>query len=150
MASSTENVDWEERQELVPGGVKHMVNHLHGTGRFRPMGRKQGKVKGKKAAPKKQVTDKESALPPQGRKRKADTQPIPEDDSVEQAERRHTKRIRRSPEEAKLEREQRITTTVKPRAKPSYEYVEKSPVKCLKKRYIFRFERLIFGTQVPP
>ncbi|KAJ6489396.1 hypothetical protein DFH09DRAFT_1377521 [Mycena vulgaris] len=115
-------------------------------------GSKGGKRgKGKKAAPKKQVTDKgESAPPPRGRK--ADNQPVPEDDSAQQSDTRRTKRVRRSPEEAKLEREQRIATTIKPGAKPSYEYVEnlKSPVKRSKKRYIFRFECLIFGTQVPP
>ncbi|KAJ6569756.1 hypothetical protein DFH09DRAFT_1313546 [Mycena vulgaris] len=110
----------------------------------------KGSKGGKKAAPKKQVTEKESAPPPRGCKRKADTQPVPEDDSAEQAEGRRTKRVRRLPEEAKLEREQMISTTVKAGAKPSYEYVEKSPVKCSKKRYVFRFEHRIFGTQVPP
>ncbi|KAJ6460024.1 hypothetical protein DFH09DRAFT_1114969 [Mycena vulgaris] len=94
----------------------------------------KGSKGGKKAAPKKQVTEKESAPPPRGCKRKADTQPVPEDDSAEQAEGRRTKRVRRLPEEAKLEREQMISTTVKAGAKPSYEYVEKSPVKCSKKR----------------
>ncbi|KAJ6470551.1 hypothetical protein DFH09DRAFT_1477788 [Mycena vulgaris] len=105
-------------------------------------GSKGGKRgKGKKAAPKKQVTDKgESAPPPRGRK--ADNQPVPENDSAQQSDARRTKRVRRSPEEAKLEREQRIATTIKPGAKPSYEYVEnlKSPVKPSKKRSIAELE----------
>ena len=61
-------------------------------------GSKGGKRgKGKKAAPKKQATDKgESAPPPRGRR--ADNQPVPEDDSAQQSDAQRTKRVRRSPE----------------------------------------------------
>ncbi|KAJ7224196.1 hypothetical protein GGX14DRAFT_386972 [Mycena pura] len=31
-----ENVDWVARQQLVGGGLKHLITKLHGTGKFRP------------------------------------------------------------------------------------------------------------------
>ncbi|KAJ7075959.1 hypothetical protein B0H15DRAFT_805905 [Mycena belliarum] len=35
-AALDEDVDWTERQKLVPSGFKHMVNKLHTSGKFRP------------------------------------------------------------------------------------------------------------------
>ncbi|KAJ7658817.1 hypothetical protein DFH06DRAFT_1407372, partial [Mycena polygramma] len=35
-AAGDEDVDWTERQQLVPSGFKHMVQTLHAGGRFRP------------------------------------------------------------------------------------------------------------------
>ncbi|KAJ7046018.1 hypothetical protein C8F04DRAFT_338071 [Mycena alexandri] len=35
-AASNEGVDWKERQNLVAGGFRHMVDALHSTGKFRP------------------------------------------------------------------------------------------------------------------
>ncbi|KAF7328563.1 Acid protease [Mycena venus] len=35
-AAGNEDVDWLERQKLVPSGFKHMVNTLHNSGKFRP------------------------------------------------------------------------------------------------------------------
>ncbi|KAJ7802971.1 hypothetical protein B0H13DRAFT_651179 [Mycena leptocephala] len=32
-----EDVNWKERQRLVAGGFKHMVETIHGTGKFRPL-----------------------------------------------------------------------------------------------------------------
>ncbi|KAJ7170916.1 hypothetical protein C8R43DRAFT_1120643 [Mycena crocata] len=35
-AAADKNVDWAERQKLVPSGFKHMVDSLHASGKFRP------------------------------------------------------------------------------------------------------------------
>ncbi|KAJ7191707.1 hypothetical protein GGX14DRAFT_406948 [Mycena pura] len=35
-AAADEDVDWEERQKLVPAGFKHMVDTLHASRKFRP------------------------------------------------------------------------------------------------------------------
>ncbi|KAJ7059819.1 hypothetical protein C8F01DRAFT_1231731 [Mycena amicta] len=35
-AATEEDVDWEERQKLIPGGIQHMVETLNSSGKFRP------------------------------------------------------------------------------------------------------------------
>ncbi|KAJ7024963.1 hypothetical protein C8F04DRAFT_1400845 [Mycena alexandri] len=61
-----------------------------------------------------------------GRKRKAVAQLVPEEAGAE----RRTGRKRLTPEEARLARERKQAATVATAKKPSYEYVEKSPVKA--------------------
>ncbi|KAJ7025935.1 hypothetical protein C8F04DRAFT_1268654 [Mycena alexandri] len=70
-----------------------------------------------------------------GKKRQAVAQLVPEEEGT-----RRTSRKRLTPEEAKLAREQQQAATVATGKKPSYEYVEKSPVKpksTKKRRYDF-------------
>ncbi|KAJ7774183.1 hypothetical protein DFH07DRAFT_767392 [Mycena maculata] len=64
-----------------------------------------------------------------GRKRKAEEELPREDGSAP----RRTGRTRQTVEEARLEREKKITATVGKKIKPSYEYVVKSPAKSTSK-----------------
>ncbi|KAJ7040864.1 hypothetical protein C8F04DRAFT_1177471 [Mycena alexandri] len=82
-----------------------------------------------------------------GKKRKAAAQLVPEDAGTE----RRTSRKRLTPEEAKLERQQKQAAEVATGKKPSYEYVQKSPVKAKaggsKKRYFLPFTVVSGRTQ---
>ncbi|KAJ6470690.1 hypothetical protein DFH09DRAFT_1110790 [Mycena vulgaris] len=72
-----------------------------------------------------------------GKKRRAGTQLVPEDDGAEAdaadegGKRRRTTRSRKTPQEARLEREQQAAAAAgAPKAKPRYEYQERSPAKA--------------------
>ncbi|KAJ6529575.1 hypothetical protein B0H10DRAFT_2248372, partial [Mycena sp. CBHHK59/15] len=73
--------------------------------------------------------EEEEVQPPlkkRGRKRKADTQLVPEDGGATG----RPARARKTPKEAELERAQKLAATVRSGGKPSWDYVERSPVKA--------------------
>ncbi|KAJ6595491.1 hypothetical protein DFH09DRAFT_1072468 [Mycena vulgaris] len=77
--------------------------------------------------------EEEEVQPPlkkRGRKRKADTQLVPEDGGATG----RPARARKTPKEAELERAQKLAATVRGGGKPSWDYVEKSPVKAARGR----------------
>ncbi|KAJ6534281.1 hypothetical protein B0H19DRAFT_1271998 [Mycena capillaripes] len=101
--------------------------------------------------------DKPEDPPKKGRKRKAATQLVPEDNAAPESgvsKPRRTTRTRKTPEEAKLERQKKDTAAAGAgKAKPSYEYVPKSPVKPAKKAKRYEIVRLwLFNTELmkPP